>query len=138
MPEYPSEIIAKENNIPIYGIGAGGKVDGQLIIMHDLLGFYPSFRPKFAKCFIPDVISDFNEYLINTKSYREKNRDLQDGFLSLAELAIKKYVRDVKLKEFPNENYCYPITEEECKDIEEGYKYYSGTPIFNNIEEDKK
>ena len=38
MPEEPAAQIAQQLRIPIYGIGVGGKVDGQLIIMHDLMG----------------------------------------------------------------------------------------------------
>ena len=59
MPSDPASQIAKQLDIPIYGIGAGGQVDGQLVIMHDLVGFYQSFRPWFAKCYIPDVLDDF-------------------------------------------------------------------------------
>jgi len=53
MPEEPAAQVARQLHVPIYGIGAGGKVDGQLVIMHDLMGFYDSFRPMFAKCYIP-------------------------------------------------------------------------------------
>jgi len=45
MPTKAGEIIEKSIDIPIYGIGAGSAVNGQLIIMHDLMGFYQSFRP---------------------------------------------------------------------------------------------
>jgi len=63
MPSEPAAQIAMQLEIPIYGIGAGSDVDGQLVIMHDLMGFYQSFRPWFAKCYIPEVVNRFNEYL---------------------------------------------------------------------------
>ena len=44
MPSEPAGQIAKQLDIPVLGIGAGNEVDGQLIIMHDMMGFYQSFR----------------------------------------------------------------------------------------------
>jgi 3-methyl-2-oxobutanoate hydroxymethyltransferase len=55
MPGEPAGQIARQFDIPIFGIGAGPEVDGQLLIMHDLLGLYQPLRPWFAKCYIPDV-----------------------------------------------------------------------------------
>lgn len=124
MPTFPGGIIAKTLNIPIYGIGAGNDVDGQLIIMHDLLGFYQAFRPWFAKCYIPEVIKEFDEYLIvHTDDLNEFGRsERADGFFKLAELAIKRYISDVREKLFPGENFSYPIKPEEIKDLEQsGY-----------------
>ena len=42
-------MIKKYVDIPILGIGAGGGIDGQLLIAHDVLGLYPNFVPRFAK-----------------------------------------------------------------------------------------
>ena len=58
----PAEVgkqIAKRLDIPVLGIGAGDGVDGQLVIMHDLVGFYQNFRPWFAKCYIPEVYDQY-------------------------------------------------------------------------------
>ena len=49
MPTEPAEMIAKELSIPVYGIGAGDKVDGQLVILHDLVGLFWEFKSKFVK-----------------------------------------------------------------------------------------
>ena len=108
MPSIPAGQVAKNLNIPVYGIGAGSMVDGQLLIMHDLLGLHPLFRPKFAKCYIPDVLPD----LMN-----EGNKILSDGFEKLAELAISKYISEVQSGVFPGEEYSYPITNEELYNI---------------------
>jgi 3-methyl-2-oxobutanoate hydroxymethyltransferase len=49
MPREPSAIIANELKIPTYGIGAGGKVDGQLVNLNDLIGLFWEFKSKFVK-----------------------------------------------------------------------------------------
>lgn len=124
MPTGPAEQIAKQLDIPIYGIGAGNKVDGQLIIMHDLMGFYQPFRPWFAKCYIPLVIQEFAAYIAGQENIKEVGRENRmDGLLALAEMAISKYIEEVKNKIFPEEDYIYPIKEEQLKSIKES-RYY--------------
>lgn len=114
MPSEPAEQIAKELSIPVYGIGAGSGIDGQLVIMHDLMGFYQAFRPWFAKCYIPEVVQEFADYLKNLPDVRRIGRDeRKDGLLVLAEMAIAKYVADVRSKQFPGVEYSYPIKKEE-------------------------
>jgi 3-methyl-2-oxobutanoate hydroxymethyltransferase len=114
MPEEPAAQIAQQLHVPIYGIGTGGKVDGQLIIMHDLMGFYPSFRPWFAKCYIPEVIDEFKQYLAGAGDLRKLGRDeRKDGMLMFAQMAIAKYVEEVKAKVFPGADFTYPIKDEE-------------------------
>ena len=113
MPSEPANKVAKNLNIPVYGIGAGTKLDGQLIIMHDVLGFYKSFRPFFAKCYVPQVIEKFFDKLKqenNLKEFGKKYRS--DGFSEIAELAIKEYVYEVKNGIFPGKSYSYPINDE--------------------------
>jgi len=124
MPEAPATQIAKQLSIPVLGIGAGNGVDGQLIIMHDLMGFYQSFRPWFAKCYIPDVIQDFNNHIQSVhdiKAYGREER--KDGLYALAQMAIEKYILDVKNRNFPSEEYTYPIKEEQLEDLKQS-KYW--------------
>ena len=52
VPEEVSEIVAKELKIPVYGIGAGPRVDGQLVISHDIFGLFWDFKPKFIKQYV--------------------------------------------------------------------------------------
>lgn len=119
MPSEPAGQIAKQLSIPIYGIGAGNLVDGQLVIMHDIMGFYQPFRPWFAKCYIPEVLNDFQEYIFKIPDIKEHGRaERRDGLLVLAEMAIKKYISDVKSGEFPNSHYTYPIKKEELAELE--------------------
>ena len=112
MPSESAGQITKQLTIPVYGIGAGSMVDGQLVIMHDLMGFYQPFRPWFAKCYIPVVAQEFISYLSGVEDIRKTGRDeRRDGLLVLAEMAIKKYIEEVKGKDFPKEEYSYPLKE---------------------------
>jgi 3-methyl-2-oxobutanoate hydroxymethyltransferase len=114
MPSESAGQITKQLHIPVYGIGAGQYVDGQLIIMHDLMGFYQSFRPWFAKCYVPLVIDEFVAYIKSIDNIRKVGRDeRKDGLFVLAEMAVKRYVQEVKEKTFPQEEYSYPLKEEE-------------------------
>lgn len=68
-------------HIPTIGIGAGGDCDGQVLVMHDMLGINTDFKPRFLRRYL--------------------NLDQQiDG-------AIKQYVIDVKSRDFPNEGESY-------------------------------
>jgi 3-methyl-2-oxobutanoate hydroxymethyltransferase len=67
--------------IPVIGIGAGGGVDGQVLVMHDMLGINKNFSPRFLRRYLNlyEAISD----------------------------ATKQYIKDVKDKDFPNEKEQY-------------------------------
>ena len=76
-----AERVAKELRIPVIGIGAGGGVDGQVLVLHDMLGMTQEFSPRFLR-----------------------------RYLSLGEeitSAIKQYSNDVKTQDFPNEKEQY-------------------------------
>lgn len=118
MPSAPAGQIAKKLKIPIYGIGAGSEVDGQLIIMHDLMGFYQSFRPWFAKCYVPEVIDEYKAYLGKIENIRVHGKETRkDGLFVLAELSIKRYIEDVRNGIFPGVEYSYPIKPEELQKL---------------------
>ena len=124
-PAAPAGQIAKMLDIPVYGIGAGSEVDGQLIIMHDLMGFYQSFRPWFAKCYIPEVIKDFEQHITSISDIRQYGRDeRRDGLFALAEMAIVKYIEEVKKRTFPGDTYSYPIKEEQLNLLKQS-KYWN-------------
>ena len=73
--------VASEVHIPVIGIGAGGGVDGQVLVMHDMLGINKGFSPKFLRRYA-DLSSVINE-------------------------AVGHYIDDVKSGDFPNENEQY-------------------------------
>lgn len=73
--------VAEELEIPIIGIGAGGGVDGQVLVLHDMLGMTQGFSPRFLR------------------RYADLNSVIHD--------AVANYVTDVKRCDFPNENEQY-------------------------------
>jgi len=119
MPAESAEQVSRQLSIPVLGIGTGEKVDGQLIIMHDLLGFYPDFRPWFAKCYVPQVIAAYQEQIsLHQGEIKKYGIDTRaDGLNTLVKLAIQEYVNEVKSGKFPNIDYNYPIKEEELFEL---------------------
>jgi 3-methyl-2-oxobutanoate hydroxymethyltransferase len=114
MPEESAAQITRQLSIPIYGIGAGKNVDGQLIIMHDALGFYDPFRPWFAKCYLPEAIAEYSEYLGRIEDIKTFGRETRkDGLLYLVEMVIRDYIVEVKTEKFPSTEYIYPLKAEE-------------------------
>jgi 3-methyl-2-oxobutanoate hydroxymethyltransferase len=108
LPPSVAADLARSIDIPILGIGAGNQVDGQLLILHDLLGLYPNFRPKFAKCYIPEILNEFENMLGAQADLIEFGRlSRRDGLAELALLAIDKFVDEVKSGTFPSESYSY-------------------------------
>ena len=81
VPAKLAERVAKEVSIPIIGIGAGGGVDGQVLVLHDLLGINTEFKPLFLRTYL-----NLHEQIVG---------------------AIGNYVKDVKSKDFPNESESY-------------------------------
>jgi len=81
IPASLAEKVAKTISIPVIGIGAGGGVDGQVLVIHDMLGMNNEFSPRFLRRYL-------NLYEQMTK-------------------AIGNYVADVKSKDFPNINEQY-------------------------------
>ena len=124
IPEEPAHQISKNIEIPILGIGAGGKLDGQLIIMHDLLGFYLDFRPWFAKCYIPQVIEKYISEIKDVDDIKKFGIETKmDGLNNIVILAITEYINEVKKGIFPDENYSYQIKEEDLKILKKS-KYW--------------
>lgn len=81
IPAKLAEKVAKELTIPVIGIGAGGGVDGQVLVVHDMLGINQEFSPRFLRRY-------HNLY---------------------AEIAgaVGNYIEDVKSSDFPNEREQY-------------------------------
>lgn len=81
IPAHLAKKVADEVKIPVIGIGAGGDVDGQVLVLHDMLGINKQFQPRFLRRYL----------------------NLYDDIKS----AIEKYSDDIKRKDFPNENEQY-------------------------------
>ena len=81
VPSKLAEKVAKEINIPIIGIGAGSHVDGQVLVLHDLVGMTKEFNPRFLRRYM-----NLHDEMIN---------------------AISNFSDDIKSGSFPNENEQY-------------------------------
>ena len=81
IPAHLAEKVAKSISIPVIGIGAGGGVDGQVLVIHDMLGMNNEFNPRFLRRYL----------------------DLYEQMTT----AIGNYVSDVKSKDFPNASEQY-------------------------------
>jgi 3-methyl-2-oxobutanoate hydroxymethyltransferase len=73
--------VADALSIPVIGIGAGGDVDGQVLVMHDMLGITQEFKPRFLRAY-----ADLNQIMTQ---------------------AFQQYISDVKTKDFPNSSESY-------------------------------
>ncbi len=91
IPERVGKRIYEEADVPIYGIGAGGATDGQLLIVQDILGLFELFKPRFVK----------------------RYANLGDEMVE----AFEQYIDEVKAGEFPAEEHCYSIPDEEFERI---------------------
>lgn len=93
MPAETAAYVRERVNVPVYGIGAGPHVDGQLIICNDILGsFVGDISPRFVKRYA--------------------------NLAAEIESAIRRYAEDVRAGRFPGPEHCYPIEGEERAAIE--------------------
>jgi len=81
IPAKLGKIVANELRIPIIGIGAGGDVDGQVLVIHDMLGITQQFSPRFLR------------------RYHNLAAEIKG--------AVSKYINDVKSLDFPNKKEQY-------------------------------
>jgi 3-methyl-2-oxobutanoate hydroxymethyltransferase len=87
VPKEVSKIVRDELKIPVYGIGAGPCVDGQLVISHDILGLFWDFKPKFIK-----------QYINGEQMFHN---------------AINEYANEVHTEKFPDDEHSYNMKQEE-------------------------
>lgn len=73
--------VATEVKIPIIGIGAGGQVDGQVLVLHDMLGITQEFSPRFLR------------------RYHDLFNEMKG--------AVEHYIQDVRSRDFPNDKEQY-------------------------------
>ena len=86
--------------------------------MHDLLGFYPNFRPWFAKCYVPQVIDKYKEIINQQSDLKKFGIDTkEDGLNYLVCASIQEYIQETKSKTFPSDEYTYPIKSIELENI---------------------
>ncbi|HLF34264.1 MAG TPA: 3-methyl-2-oxobutanoate hydroxymethyltransferase [Cyclobacteriaceae bacterium] len=81
IPARLAKDVAGKLAIPVIGIGAGPGVDGQVLVMHDMLGLNTEFKPRFLRRY-----ADLNEIVTR---------------------AVSRYIEDIKSGDFPNESESY-------------------------------
>ena len=80
IPADLATLVAKAVNIPIIGIGAGGGVDGQVLVVHDMLGINNEFNPRFLRKYhnlYQEMLGAFQNYIEDVKSCSFPNEDEQ-------------------------------------------------------------
>ena len=87
-----ARIITKSVKVPTIGIGSGVNCDGQVLVVHDMLGMFEKIKPKFAK-----------RYLNLSEEIRN---------------AINSYVKDVKEEKFPGQEHTFSMEKEELEKLE--------------------
>ena len=81
IPAALAKEVTESLHIPTIGIGAGGHCDGQVLVMHDMLGINTEFKPRFLR-----------QYL---------------NIAEQATKAVQQYITDIKSKNFPNDSEQY-------------------------------
>jgi len=86
VPAGLAKLIAESVGVAVIGIGAGPHCDGQVLVIHDILGLYPGFVPKFVKRYV----------------------NLHDQVAA----ALKQYKEEVESRSFPAPEHCFGMSEE--------------------------
>jgi len=95
VPPEVAKVVTKNANIPVIGIGAGPHCHGQLLIVHDMLGFFDAFTPKFVKKY-----ADMTTVIVG---------------------ALSEYKQDVENGAFPMDEHCYKMQAEALSKFQEKY-----------------
>jgi len=93
VPAPVARAVAKALAIPTIGIGAGGDTDGQVLVWHDMLGYYEGHAPRFVKRYadLGDVITE----------------------------ALSRYAEEVRSGAFPEQQHTYSMPDEELAAFEQ-------------------
>jgi 3-methyl-2-oxobutanoate hydroxymethyltransferase len=93
IPADLTDVIMSRMEIPVIGIGAGPSTDGQVLVLHDMLGIHDGFQPKFVK------------------RYANVRGEMLRGF--------ETYAEDVRTRAFPGPEHSYRIAPEELARLKE-------------------
>jgi 3-methyl-2-oxobutanoate hydroxymethyltransferase len=89
IPDLVAQVLSRKVEIPVIGIGAGSGCDGQVLVLHDMLGIKSGFEPKFVKKF-----ARLNEKILK---------------------ALKTYKEEVEKGKFPSGDHSFAMPEEEAR-----------------------
>jgi 3-methyl-2-oxobutanoate hydroxymethyltransferase len=93
IPAEVTDVIMGQMEIPVIGIGAGPSTDGQVLVLHDLLGIHGGFQPKFVK------------------RYADVKGEMLRG--------LQAYAEEVRTRQFPSAEHTYGIAPEELDRLKE-------------------
>jgi 3-methyl-2-oxobutanoate hydroxymethyltransferase len=93
IPADVTDVLMSRMEVPIIGIGAGASTDGQVLVLHDMLGIHRGFVPKFVKRFA------------------DLRGEMQRG--------LEAYAEDVRTRRFPGPEHTYGIAPEELQRLKE-------------------
>jgi 3-methyl-2-oxobutanoate hydroxymethyltransferase len=96
VPAEVGKLASERLTIPTIGIGAGPDCDGQVLVLHDVLGLFGEFKPKFAKRY-----ADLGPIVVD---------------------ALKRYDADVREGRFPDAEHSVAMKETERASLEESFK----------------
>ena len=91
VPPEPARIITSQSDVPVIGCGAGPHVDGQVMIMHDMLGLTLGKKPTFAKAYAQLAES--------------------------AKAAFAQFAQEVRQNKYPSAEHCYKMAEGESEKL---------------------
>ena len=91
-----TEIVSQNVSVPIIGIGSGSSCDGQVLVIHDMLGIYEDIKPRFVKRY-----GEFSKLILD---------------------AVSQYTADVKSSKFPEEQNIFHMRSEEFNELNKALK----------------
>lgn len=91
IPQQLAEIITERVSIPTVGIGGGVKCGGQVLVLHDMVGLFKRFTPKFVKVYLDSYSAQVG--------------------------AVKEYINDVQQGSFPGDEHSYNMPKEAVEEL---------------------
>ncbi len=96
VPAELAKLVTENVSVPTIGIGAGLHCDGQVLVLHDMLGLFDKFVPKFAK------------------QYAKLGEQVKNS--------LDEFVQEVKTKKFPTNEHSFMMKEEDLQNIKQALK----------------
>ena len=95
VPSEVGAIITRRAKVPVFGIGAGPDVDGQVLVIHDMIGMFDRKPPKFVK------------------KYKEIGAQIVE--------ALEDFKKEVRDRKFPAQEQCYPMPSDVAEELKRLY-----------------
>jgi len=95
VPAEVAAIITRRSSVPVFGIGAGPHCDGQVLVIHDILGMFDRHVAKFVK------------------KYKDIGAQILEG--------LEEFKKDVAEGKFPAKEHCYPMPQDVAAELEKLY-----------------